>query len=171
MTLTYRLHASCRWRRWRVTSLPIRHLRRHMWLGRGSHTFFSPARWPSITFALWRWVLAPGTFVLSTPKHLFPPRRSEHSLWLWIARVNGSRWGAGHLEPQEGERRGALWTVWRRAQALSPRSHSRLGGRIQMSVFRYCTRGSNRNEEKGREKMFITGIKDPLENQGVQIET
>lgn len=144
MTLTSRLLVSCRWRRWWDTSLSIRHLRRRMRLWWGSYTFFGPARRPGITFTLWRWVLSTGPSVIPTPKHLFPPGRSEHSLWLWIARVNRSIWRAGHLEPQEGERRGAIWTVWRRAQALSPRSYSRLGGRNIYKLLYFIMLSSDR---------------------------
>lgn len=116
------------WWRW-VCPLPVRHLRWCVWLRWGSCAFFGPGRGPGVPSAFWWWLFTPGHFVIPTPEHLSTPRRFDRSPGLWTARVSSSRRRPGHLEPQGGKRRGALWTIWRRAQAFSPRPHSRLGGR------------------------------------------
>ena len=115
------------WQRW-LWPLSSRHLRWRVWLWWWSYTIFGIGRGPSIPPTLWRRLLTPAPLVVPASKHLFAPRRFDHSPGLWIARVSSPRRRSGHLEPQEGECRGTLWTIRGRTQALSPRSQSRLGG-------------------------------------------
>lgn len=109
------------WQRW-LWLLSKQHVGQRMWLRRRSYTFFSPDRWS----ALWRWVF---TSVTSTSKHLFSSRQFNHSSGLWTERVISSRCKSGYLEPQEGEYRRTLWTIWGGARPMSPRPYARLGGK------------------------------------------
>lgn len=126
-----------RWWWWWICYLPIWHLRRCVWLRRRSHTILGPGRGPNISATLWWWGFTAEAFHLPAP--VFNPRRLDRSPGLWTAGVISCQRCPGYLEPEEHLCGGAFWTVHRRAQALSPRPNSRLGGKDLNKQYFVCS--------------------------------
>lgn len=108
-----------RWWWWWICPLSIWHFKRCVCLWWWSYGIFDPGRGSDVPSTLGWWGFTARALVIPAPEHFPTPGSFTHSPGLWTARVSSSRRGPGHLELQEGKRRGALWTIWRRTQVFS----------------------------------------------------